>query len=62
MKTEKQIFEDVKSLILPYMNEELADLKTNEIMRITGHSLAFANRCSFCGELLDENGDCPNIL
>ena len=38
MNKEKEMYENVKSLFIPYMSEELADLKTNEVMRITGHS------------------------
>lgn len=61
MNAEKQMYEQIKNLFTPFMNEELADIKCNEVMRITGHS--FANNsaddaCAYCHELRNENGDC----
>ncbi|HRP30494.1 MAG TPA: hypothetical protein PKV73_01315 [Agriterribacter sp.] len=61
MNKEKQMYEGVKSLFAPYMNEELADLKTNEVMRITGYSftqMSADDICPYCTEVKDENGSC----
>ena len=61
MNEEKDLYDRIKSLFTPYMPEELADLKTNEVMRITGYSFANTSAddaCPYCAELSNEKGEC----
>jgi hypothetical protein len=61
MNAEKQMYEQIKSLFTPYMVEDLADLKTNEVMRVTGHSFVNTgadDACPYCNQLSNENGNC----
>lgn len=61
MNAEKQMYEQIKSLFTPYMVEDLADLKTNEVMRVTGYSFSEMSAddvCPYCTDIKDENGIC----
>lgn len=61
MNKEKQMYNQIKSLFTPYMSTELADGKTNEVMRITGFSFAYMSAddvCPYCHNLPDEMGEC----
>lgn len=61
MNKEKAMYENIKSLFKPYLSEELSDIKTNEVMRITGHSFTYSSsddRCPYCTDVKDENGSC----
>lgn len=41
MNQDRELYEQIKLLFNPYMHEELAILKANEVMRITGHSFGY---------------------
>lgn len=41
MNADRELYEQVKLLFNPYMHEELAGMKANEVMRITGHSFGY---------------------
>jgi predicted HAD superfamily hydrolase len=61
MNDEKNIYENVKSLFAPYMSNEKAEAKTNEVMRITGKTygeLSADDMCPYCTELRNEDGIC----
>ncbi len=61
MNKEQQLFNQIKALFSPYMHEELAHLKANEVMRITGNSFnetSSDDACPYCGALSNEDGDC----
>lgn len=61
MNKENEMYENVKYLFTPYMSNEIAEAKTNEVMRITEHSFAEVSAddiCPYCTELRDENGTC----
>lgn len=61
MNEDKEIEQAILIMLKPYMNEELAYAKANEIMRITGHSfmrMSADERCPYCNTFKDENGKC----
>jgi len=53
MNDEQTLYNDIKSLFSPYMSDELAELKTNEVMRLTGNSftrMSADDLCPYCNQ------------
>lgn len=64
MNNENLLYEQIKSLFVPYMNNGLADLKTNEVMRLTGFSFSETSAddaCPYCTDIKDEDGKCQCV-